>query len=125
MTNPRRAAAHVPAAEPLGVRDSDLVALADGSITPERRAAVLAEVRRSPTLARSVADQQRVLTLVRSSRVRAPTGLRRKVQAMLGSGTAGGEPTAAAHVGRNKRRASRAAHGASQNGRGPRGGADG
>lgn len=109
-----------PIANPGGVREADLVALADGSLPPERRAAVLAQVRRSPTLARALADQQRVVALVRSARVRAPAGLRRKVQAILESRTAGAEMATGDHVLRSERRASRAARGRSWNGRRPK-----
>jgi hypothetical protein len=65
------------------VRVADLVALADGSLPPRHRAAVLAEVHRSAALTAALSEQQRVASLIRSTDIRAPATPHRKVQALL------------------------------------------
>ncbi len=59
---------------------ADLTALADGSLTPERREQVLAQVRDSAQLGAALAEQQRAVELVRSLSVEAPAALHRSVQ---------------------------------------------
>src|SRR5262249_35925314 len=62
---------------------TELAALADGSLPPQRRAAVEERVAESPELAAMLAEQQRSLALVRAatSSVTAPTALRARVEA--------------------------------------------
>jgi anti-sigma factor ChrR (cupin superfamily) len=62
---------------------AELAALADGSLTPERRAAVEAHVAASPELAARLAEQQRAVAYTRdvAADVEAPSGLRRRVDA--------------------------------------------
>ncbi len=61
----------------------ELAALADGSLEPERRAALEARIAASPELANRVAEQQRAVALIRSASdaVEAPAGLRARVDA--------------------------------------------
>lgn len=61
---------------------AELAALADGSLPPERRAAVEAHVAASPELAERLAEQKRALAYTRqaASEVDAPAGLRRRVE---------------------------------------------
>jgi hypothetical protein len=62
---------------------AELAALADGSLSPERRAALEARVAESSELADLLAEQERAVTLTRSAaaQVEAPAGLRRRVEA--------------------------------------------
>jgi hypothetical protein len=62
---------------------AELAALADGSLAPERRAALQAEIAASPELARRFAEQQRAVQLARSAAagVAAPAGLRARIEA--------------------------------------------
>jgi Anti-sigma-K factor rskA, C-terminal len=62
---------------------AELAALADGSLAPERRAALEARVAASPELAERLAEQQRAVTLARSAvaEVEAPAALRARVRA--------------------------------------------
>src|SRR2546421_9258592 len=61
-----------------GQEVAELAALADGSLAPERRAALEARVAASPELAERLAEQQRAVALARSvvAEVKAPAGLR-------------------------------------------------
>jgi hypothetical protein len=61
----------------------ELAALADGSLAPDRRDALLARVAASPTLAAQLAVQERAVELARSAaaEVEAPAALRAKVGA--------------------------------------------
>jgi hypothetical protein len=61
----------------------ELAALADGSLAPERRAALAAEVAGSPELEARLAEQERVHGLIRTASlaVEAPAGLRARVEA--------------------------------------------
>lgn len=61
---------------------AELAALADGSLTPERRAALEARVASSPELAGQLAEQERALALTRSAaaEVEAPPGLRARIE---------------------------------------------
>jgi hypothetical protein len=62
---------------------AELAALADGSIAPERRAAVQARVAASPELAERLAEQERAVSLARSAaaEVEAPAALRARIEA--------------------------------------------
>src|SRR5262249_1359468 len=61
----------------------ELVALADGSVAPERRAALEASVASSSDIADRLAEQERALALVRSAaaEVDAPPALRARIDA--------------------------------------------
>jgi Anti-sigma-K factor rskA, C-terminal len=61
---------------------AELAALADGSLAPERRAALEAEVAASPELADQLAEQERALALARmaTDEVEASAGLRARVE---------------------------------------------
>src|SRR5215468_5436635 len=60
----------------------ELAALADGSLEPERRAALEARVAASPELADRLAEQQRAVALARSAieAVGAPASLRAQIE---------------------------------------------
>lgn len=62
---------------------AELAALADGSLAPERRAALEARVAGSPELAERLAEQERAVALARSaaSEVEAPAALRARIDA--------------------------------------------
>jgi hypothetical protein len=62
---------------------AELAALADGSLTPERRAELEAQVAASSELAERLAEQQRAVALVRSAadEIEAPADLRARIQA--------------------------------------------
>jgi Anti-sigma-K factor rskA, C-terminal len=66
---------------------AELAALADGSLAPERRAALEARVAASPELAERLAEQQRAVALARSvaAEVEAPAGLRAHIAAQRGA----------------------------------------
>jgi len=66
-----------------GQEIAELAALADGSLAPERRAALEARVAASSELADRLAEQERALALARSAvaDVEAPAGLRRRIEA--------------------------------------------
>lgn len=61
----------------------ELAALADGSLAPDRRAALAARVAASPELAERLAEQQRAVTLAQSAaaEVEAPAALRARINA--------------------------------------------
>ena len=63
--------------------EEELAALADGSIEPERRAALEARIDASPILADRLAEQERAVTLLRDAgdQVEAPAGLRERLDA--------------------------------------------
>jgi hypothetical protein len=69
--------------EDAGQDGAELAALADGSLAPERRAALEARLAESPDLARRLAEQERALALLQSAadEVDAPAGLRRRIEA--------------------------------------------
>jgi hypothetical protein len=63
--------------------EEELAALADGSLAPERRAELEAEIEASPILADRLAEQERAVTLLQGAgdEVEAPAGLRARVDA--------------------------------------------
>jgi anti-sigma factor RsiW len=63
----------------------DVTRLADGSLPSPRRAAVQAQIDASPELARILAEQRRVVHVVRAAavEVRAPAHVRRQIQTDL------------------------------------------
>ena len=63
--------------------ESDLAALADGSLASERREDVLASVRSSPELQLALAEQRRAVELLGTVDVRAPASLHRHVETLL------------------------------------------
>jgi len=65
-----------------GQEVAELAALADGSLAPERRSALEAQVAASPELADRLAEQQRAVALTRSvaEQVEAPATLRARVE---------------------------------------------
>jgi len=67
----------------LGEELPELAALADGSLPPDRRAAIEARVAASSELTDLLAEQERAVTLARtaSAEVEAPTALRARVEA--------------------------------------------
>ena len=66
-----------------GEQPAELAALADGSLAPERRAELEAQIAESPELAELLAEQERAVGFARSaaSEVEAPAGLRARVDA--------------------------------------------
>jgi anti-sigma-K factor RskA len=66
-----------------GEQPAELAALADGSLAPERRAELEAQIAGSPELAELLAEQERAVGFARSaaSEVEAPAGLRARVDA--------------------------------------------
>jgi hypothetical protein len=66
-----------------GQEAAELAALADGSIDPERGAALRERVEASPELAERLAEQERAVSLVRgaAAEVEAPAALRARVEA--------------------------------------------
>jgi hypothetical protein len=70
--------------EEADVREAaELAALADGSVSPERRASLEAQVAASPVLADRLAEQERAVALLRGAgdEVEAPAGLRARLEA--------------------------------------------
>jgi hypothetical protein len=67
---------------------AELAALADGSIAPERRAALEGEIAASPALADQLAEQQRAVALLHGAgaAVDAPAGLKARVEAQRSAG---------------------------------------
>ena len=63
--------------------EEELAALADGSLAPERRAELEAQIDASPILADRLAEQERAIALVRGAaeEVGAPAGLRARLEA--------------------------------------------
>jgi hypothetical protein len=71
----------------------DLAALADGSLEPEARAALLRRVEDSPELADALAEQRAAVTAIRATRAEpAPDELRAKVAAMVAEDRRAGRP---------------------------------
>jgi hypothetical protein len=68
---------------------AELAALADGSVAPERRAALEARIAASPALADRLAEQERAVALVRGAaeEVGAPAGLRARLEAQRSART--------------------------------------
>jgi hypothetical protein len=73
--------------EAVGAEIAELAALADGSLAPERRAAVEARVAASSELADRLAEQERAVMLARSAaaEVEAPAALRARIEAQRGA----------------------------------------
>jgi Anti-sigma-K factor rskA len=67
---------------------AELAALADGSIAPERRAALEAQIAASPALADQLAEQERAVALLRGAgeAVDAPAGLKARLAAQRSPG---------------------------------------
>jgi hypothetical protein len=65
-----------------GQETAELAALADGSLAPERRAALEDKVAASPELAERLAEQQRMVAFARNAaaEVEAPAGLRARIE---------------------------------------------
>src|SRR4029077_6316500 len=70
-----------------GQEIAELAALADGSLAPERRAPIDAQVAASAELADLLAEQQRAVEFARSAatEVEAPAGLRARIEAQRGA----------------------------------------
>jgi len=68
---------------PIPPDEAELAALADGSLAPERRAALEARVEASPELAERLAEQRRAVALAQAAaaEIEAPAGLRARVEA--------------------------------------------
>jgi hypothetical protein len=68
---------------------AELAALADGSVAPDRRAALEAQVAASPALADRLAEQERAVALLQGAgdEVEAPAGLRARLEAQRPAGT--------------------------------------
>jgi hypothetical protein len=69
--------------------EEDLAALADGSLAPERRAELEAQIEASPILADRLAEQERAVALLRGAgeEVEAPAGLRTRLDAQRSART--------------------------------------
>jgi hypothetical protein len=69
--------------------EAELATLADGSVGPERRAALEAQIATSPALADRLAEQERAVALLRGVReeVDAPAGLRARLEAQRSTRT--------------------------------------
>ena len=73
-----------------GEEEADVaVALADGSLAPERRAELEARIEASPILADRLAEQERAVALLRGAgdEVEAPAGLRARLDAQRSART--------------------------------------
>jgi anti-sigma factor RsiW len=62
--------------------ESELAALADGSLPADRRAQLRARIEASPALAAAVGEQERAVTMLRALDEPAPASLRARVRAM-------------------------------------------
>ena len=69
--------------------EEELAALADGSLAPERRAELEAQIDVSPILADRLAEQERAVALLRGAgdEVEAPAGLRSRVDSQRSAGS--------------------------------------
>jgi Anti-sigma-K factor rskA len=69
--------------------EEELAALADGSLAPERRAELEAQIEDSPILADRLAEQERAVALLRGAgdEVEAPAGLRMRLDAQRSART--------------------------------------
>ncbi len=67
-----------------GAEVAELAALADGSLTPERRAPLEAQVAESSELAERLAEQQRAVAFLQgaATEVEAPTALRERIESL-------------------------------------------
>jgi len=68
--------------------EAELAALADGSISAQRRERLLALVRQSPELSNDLAQQQRAVAMTRAVDVRAPAELHARIAALSTSAPA-------------------------------------
>jgi hypothetical protein len=70
--------------------EEELAALADGSLAPERRAELEAQIDASPILADRLAEQERAVALLRGAgdEVEAPAGLRERLSSQRSARTA-------------------------------------
>jgi anti-sigma factor RsiW len=75
-----------PQSPPFLPDEAELAALADGSLAPERRAALEARVDASPELAERLAEQRRAVALAAAAaaEAEAPAGLRARIEAQRG-----------------------------------------
>jgi anti-sigma-K factor RskA len=69
--------------------EEELAALADGSLDPERRAELEAQIEASPSLADRLAEQERAVALLQGAgdEVEAPAGLRARLEAQRSTRT--------------------------------------
>jgi hypothetical protein len=65
--------------------EAELARLADGSLPASRQADVRAQVRKSPELARALAEQERAVAMISAVDVPAPDSLRAKLDALTAS----------------------------------------
>ncbi len=65
--------------------EAELARFADGSLPGARRSELLARIDASPELARALADQERVVSMLRSVDEVAPTALRTRIEGMTAS----------------------------------------
>jgi hypothetical protein len=72
--------------------ESELAALADGSLSPERQAQVYEHAQTSPELQSALAEQQRAVAMFRSADVSAPASLHEGIATMV-AGHAADTPT--------------------------------
>jgi Anti-sigma-K factor rskA len=72
---------------PFPLDEAELAALADGSLAPERRAALEARVEASPELKERLAEQRRAVVFARdaAAEVEAPAALRARIEAQRGT----------------------------------------
>jgi Anti-sigma-K factor rskA len=72
---------------PFPLDEAELAALADGSLAPERRAALEARVEASPELAERLAEQRRAVAFAQgaAAEVEAPAALRARIEAQRGA----------------------------------------
>jgi anti-sigma factor RsiW len=83
--------------------EAELAKLADGSLPADREAELRAQVRHSPNLTAALAEQERVVSLVRALDEPAPDALRARVEALTG-GSSPTRPTRAARGRRHRMR---------------------
>jgi hypothetical protein len=76
----------VSGSDPTDLQIVAVVALADGSLPPERRVAAWAAVERSPLLRARLLEQRRVVACLRALDVRAPARLRARITGISLSG---------------------------------------
>jgi hypothetical protein len=73
--------------------EAELARLADGSLPTERQAELRGEIQSSPELARALKDQERAITLIRSTdEVSAPASLRARLEGLASASAASEQP---------------------------------